>query len=111
MADFIPDKAYFRIGEVARLVDVKPSVLRFWEREFQDRIRPQRNQGNHRLYQRRDVEMFMKIKQLRYGERLEVRGAKRRLHKGDAGEAGLAVTLRLELGALLRIVDEDETDE
>lgn len=106
--DRIPDKAFFRIGEVARLVGVKPFVLRFWEREFADRIRPSRNRGNQRLYQRRDVKVFMEIKHLRYGERLQVKGAKRRLHRGDGGESGLAVALRFELESLLRMIDEDE---
>lgn len=93
------------------MVGVKPSVLRYWEHEFSDRIHPTRNRGNQRLYQRRDVKVFLQIKHLRYGERLQVTGAKRRLHRGDDGEAGLAAALRFEVETLLRIIDADERDE
>jgi DNA-binding transcriptional MerR regulator len=81
----LPDKLYFKIGEVAKLVGVKPYVLRYWESEF-SMIRPGKTQSKHRLYRRRDVETLLEIKQLLHAERYTIEGAKRRL-KGTARPA------------------------
>jgi DNA-binding transcriptional MerR regulator len=75
----LPDKEYFKIGEVARIVGVKPYVLRYWETEFKRDIRPDRTRSNQRMYRRKDVETFLEIKRLRYEENLEVTGARRKL--------------------------------
>jgi DNA-binding transcriptional MerR regulator len=61
----IPDKLYFRIGEVARLVGIKPYVLRFWETEFPS-LGPKKSGTGHRLYRRKDVVQALEIKQLLY---------------------------------------------
>jgi DNA-binding transcriptional MerR regulator len=74
----LPDKLYFKIGEVARIVGVKPYVLRYWESEF-SMIRPGKTQSKHRLYRRRDVETLLEIKHLLHAERYTIEGAKRRL--------------------------------
>jgi DNA-binding transcriptional MerR regulator len=74
----LPDKLYFKIGEVAKLVGVKPYVLRYWESEF-TMIRPGKTQSKHRLYRRRDVETLIEIKRLLHAERYTIEGAKRRL--------------------------------
>ena len=74
----IPDKLYFKIGEVAKIVGVKPYVLRYWETEFAI-IRPGKTRSNHRLYRRRDVETLLEIKRLLHNERYTIEGAKRRL--------------------------------
>lgn len=74
----IPNKLYFRIGEVADLLSVKPYVLRYWETEFQD-IKPAKSKSGQRLYKRRDVELLVHIKGLLYGERFTINGARRRL--------------------------------
>ena len=58
----IPDKFYFKIGEVSRILNVKPYVLRFWETEF--RLSPAKNQSQHRVYRRQDVETLLEIKRL-----------------------------------------------
>ena len=58
----IPNKLYFRIGEVSDLVGVRPYVLRYWESEFQD-IKPTKSKSGQRLYKRRDVEQLMRIRQ------------------------------------------------
>ena len=55
----IPDKLYFKIGEVAQLAGVKPHVLRYWESEFQT-ISPAKSQGRQRLYRRQDVELVLR---------------------------------------------------
>ena len=74
----LPDKLYFKIGEVARIVGVKPYVLRYWETEF-PMIRPGKTRSQHRLYRRRDVEALLEIKRLLHNERYTIEGAKRRL--------------------------------
>jgi len=74
----LPDKLYFKIGEVAKIVGVKPYVLRYWETEFSV-IRPGKTRSRHRLYRRRDVEALLEIKRLLHNERYTIEGAKRRL--------------------------------
>ena len=71
----IPDKLYFRIGEVARLCDVPTYVLRFWEGEF-PQLKPNKGGTGQRLYRRRDVEMALRIKSLLYDEGYTIPGAR-----------------------------------
>lgn len=74
----IPDKLYFKIGEVAGIIGVKPYVLRYWETEFSD-ISPIKSRTNQRLYKRRDVELIVHIKELLYQERFTIDGARKKL--------------------------------
>ena len=74
----IPDKLYFRIGEVARLCSVAPYVLRFWETEF-TQLKPNKSGTGQRLYRRRDVEMALRIKRLLYDEGYTIPGARQAL--------------------------------
>ena len=74
----LPDRLYFKIGEVAKIVGVKPYVLRYWETEF-SMIRPGKTRSRHRLYRRRDVETLLEIKRLLHTERYTIEGAKRHL--------------------------------
>ena len=76
----IPDKPYFKIGEAARLVAVKPYVLRYWETEFSS-LRPQKTKSQQRLYRRKDIELLLKIRQLLYAERFTIEGARARLRE------------------------------
>ena len=76
----IPDKPYFKIGEVARLCAVKPYVLRYWETEFRS-LRLQKTRSQQRLYRRRDVELLLKIRHLLYEERFTIEGARARLRE------------------------------
>jgi len=71
----IPDKLYFRIGEVARLCDLPAYVLRFWESEF-PQLKPHKGGTGQRLYRRRDVEMALRIKSLLYSEGYTIPGAR-----------------------------------
>src|ERR1051325_8589809 len=88
-AQDIPDKLYFRIGEVARLAGIKPYVLRFWETEF-PAIGPKKSGTGHRLYRRKDVELVLEIKRLLYEKRFPIEGARRFLeHKSKIREAPL----------------------
>ncbi len=74
----IPEKIYFRIGEVARLASVPPYVLRYWETEFPE-IGPKKSGTNHRQYRRKDVEMILEIKRLLYDKRYTIEGARKHL--------------------------------
>src|ERR1035438_1876174 len=74
-ASEIPDKLYFRIGEVARLCEVPAYVLRFWEGEF-PQLKPNKGGTGQRLYRRRDVEMALRIKTLLYDEGYTIPGAR-----------------------------------
>ena len=76
----IPDKSYFRIGEVSRILNVKPHVLRFWETEFRV-VRPQKTRSQQRVYRRRDVEVLREIRRLLYEERYTIEGARKRLRE------------------------------
>ena len=75
-------KLYFRIGEVAKIVGVKPYVLRYWETEFPI-LKPGKTPSRHRLYRRRDVETLLDIKRLLYEEGFTIAGAKKRLKDGQ----------------------------
>jgi DNA-binding transcriptional MerR regulator len=72
----IPDKLYFRIGEVARLAGIKPYVLRFWETEF-PALDPKKSGTGHRLYRRKNVQMVLEIKRLLYEKRYTIEGARK----------------------------------
>ena len=74
----IPEKIYFKIGEVCDLVGVQPHVLRYWETEF-PMLSPQKNRSGQRSYRRRDVEMALRIKELLYDEMFTIAGAKKKL--------------------------------
>ena len=79
----IPQKIFFRIGEVARLLEVKTSVLRFWETEFPS-IHPTKAPSGHRVYRRKEVEKLFLIKQLLYVERFSIEGARKKLSERGA---------------------------
>lgn len=74
----IPEKIYFKIGEVCELVGVQAHVLRYWETEF-PMLSPQKNRSGQRSYRRRDVEISLRIKQLLYEEMFTIAGAKKKL--------------------------------
>jgi DNA-binding transcriptional MerR regulator len=81
----LPNKLYFRIGEVAKIVGVKPYVLRYWETEFSI-LKPGKTPSRHRLYRRHDVEMLLEIKMLLYEEGFTIAGAKKKLKETENGE-------------------------
>ena len=85
----IPDKLYFRIGDVARLAGIKPYVLRFWETEF-PALGPKKSGTGHRLYRRKDVEMVLEIKRLLYEQRFTIEGARKFLETRAKTEASSA---------------------
>jgi DNA-binding transcriptional MerR regulator len=76
----IPDRMYFRIGDVAEIAGVQPYVLRFWEKEFSF-LNPVKNNSGQRIYRRSDVESVLLIKRLLYQERYSIEGAKKRINE------------------------------
>ena len=74
----IPPKLYFTIGEVGGLCSLKPHVLRYWEQEF-TQLRPTKRRGNRRYYQREDVELVRKIRELLYFQGYTIEGARQQL--------------------------------
>ncbi|HVN04092.1 MAG TPA: MerR family transcriptional regulator [Bryobacteraceae bacterium] len=113
----IPDKLYFRIGEVAALLAVEPYVLRYWETEFPS-LSPKKSGTGHRLYRRKDVELLLKIKHLLYDKRYTIEGARQSLHseskasksrsqnghQGDLFSPDPLARIRLELSDILKIL-------
>jgi DNA-binding transcriptional MerR regulator len=75
----IPDKLYFKIGEVSELLGVEPYVLRYWETEFPV-LSPKKSGTGHRLNRRKDVELLLRIKHLLYEKRFTIEGARQSLH-------------------------------
>jgi len=76
----IPNKLYFRIGDVAKLTGIKAYVLRYWETEF-PMLAPKKSGANQRLYRRKDVQMVLEIKRLLYEERFTIEGARSHLQQ------------------------------
>jgi DNA-binding transcriptional MerR regulator len=74
----LPNKLFFKIGEVAEIVGVRAHVLRYWETEFAA-LRPMKTRGSHRVYRRRDVELAMLVRRMLQDDGLTIAGAKRRL--------------------------------
>ena len=93
----LPDKLFFRIGEVAELVGVEPHVLRYWETEF--KLRPQRSAAGQRLYRRQEVAKLLKVRQLLHQEGYTISGARKALVEA-AGEASPRPQLGVEMDAL-----------
>lgn len=89
----IPDKSYFRIGEVSRLLGVQTYVIRYWESEFKT-VRPIRTRSDQRLYRRRDVEELLAIRKLLYEEKFTINGARKQLHRMRGEEAVTGRNLR-----------------
>ncbi len=104
----IPDnKRFFRIGEVSRIIGVRPYVLRYWETEF-PAIRPKRADSRQRIYQREDIETIREIKKLLYEEKLTVEGARRRLKASKKTQSvlpdNLLKQIKEELKQILKIL-------
>jgi DNA-binding transcriptional MerR regulator len=91
----IPEKLFFKIGEVCELAGVQAHVLRYWESEF-PMLAPQKNRAGQRVYRKRDVEMALRIKELLYEDQYTIAGAKKRLTNDLRG------------GGKLKVVGEEE---
>lgn len=89
----IPNKLFFKIGEVCEITDTQPYVLRYWESEF-PALAPAKNSSGQRIYRRRDIETVLRIKQLLYDEGFTIAGAKKRLEIELAGRAETPAQVR-----------------
>lgn len=85
MAQRLPEKIYFKIGEVSEIVGVEPYVLRYWETEFEV-LKPSKAPSRHRLYKKRDVELLLEIKRLLYSEGFTIEGARKKLRETKKDE-------------------------
>jgi len=117
MFGHIPDKLYFKIGEVAELTGVKTHVLRYWETEFST-FKPTKSRTNQRLYRRKDVEFILRIKDLLYNQGFTIAGAKKKLREpaanaapqlslplSDTAKSGIIAEIRRDLMRLRRSLD------
>ena len=73
----IPDKLFYKIGEVSRIADIEPYVLRYWETEFPF-LKPRKNKSGQRVYVKKDLELILEIKRLLYQERYTIEGVRKR---------------------------------
>ncbi|MGV8058696.1 MAG: MerR family transcriptional regulator [Smithellaceae bacterium] len=87
METVIPEKAYFRIGEVSKILNVESYVIRYWETEFRS-VKPVRTKSAQRLYRKKDVQELLTIRNLLYLQRFTIDGAKKQLAKmrGEGGQ-------------------------
>ena len=100
------DKRY-RIGDVARYLELKPHVLRYWETEFSSFILGEKTDGGQRLYTKKDIEFFSRVKQLLYKEGYSISGARKRLSSGDTSQDVQAQSVSKEL---LTVIKEELID-
>jgi DNA-binding transcriptional MerR regulator len=114
----LPNKVYFKIGEVSEIIGVEPYVLRYWESEF-SLLKPSKSPSKQRLYRKGDIELLLKIKRLLYDEMFTIAGAKKQLTRGDRKNASSQLDLQLssssddkllplierELNVLLQLLD------
>lgn len=91
----IPEKLYFKIGEVCEIVGVQAHVLRYWETEF-TQLSPQKNRSGQRSYRRRDVETALRIKELLYDDLFTIAGARKKLQAESRAEAPKLKVIRPE---------------
>lgn len=103
----IPDKLYFKIGEVANFADVAPHVIRYWESEF-EKIKPKRANSRQRLFRREDVELILNIKDLLHHQGFTISGAKKFLSAGKSIPVDVADNSLSHPSALPKKVDKNE---
>ncbi len=115
----LPDKLYFKIGEVSEIVGVESYVLRYWETEF-SALKPSKSPTQQRMYRKRDVEILLRIKKLLYDDMYTIAGAKKQLTRDgeknstpqmslslpDHSDVGLLKKFEKELLELAKFVDE-----
>ena len=112
MSELPDDERLYKIGEVCRMADVQPYVLRYWETEFPS-LAPNKSGGGQRLYTRREIDIILRIKQLLYSEGFTIAGAKKRLEmdgsEGVVPSKDMNKALRQvkeELTAILKMLDD-----
>jgi len=110
MKTTIPDKNYFRIGEVSKILDVEPHVLRYWETEF-SMLRPIRTESDQRMYRKKDVMTLLEIKRLLYEDKYTIAGARRKITEWKKKKISpplpddILAVIKKELSAIRKIVE------
>jgi DNA-binding transcriptional MerR regulator len=113
MSEPLPDKNFFRIGEVSKILQVKPYVVRYWESEFKT-VKPIRTSADQRLYRRQDVEELLTIKNLLYHEGFTIAGARNKLRElkcssrtegREEGDRSRLMTIKQGLKELREVLD------
>lgn len=89
--EFIPEKLFYKIGEVSRIVGVEPYILRYWESEFSF-LKPRKNKSGQRVYVRSDLDLILQIKRMLYEEKYTISGVKKRFLEGFIGRGRRAST-------------------
>jgi DNA-binding transcriptional MerR regulator len=79
----IPDKLFYKIGEVSKIAGVEPYVLRYWESEFPF-LKPRKSKSGQRIYVKKDLELILQIRDMLYNERFTIEGVRKRLGEGAA---------------------------
>jgi DNA-binding transcriptional MerR regulator len=102
----IPDKLFFKIGEVCKIVDIEPFVLRFWETEFPN-LAPEKSKSGQRVYKKKDIENILRIKELLYDRGYTIAGARKHLSRTRAPKedrAKVLLQIRKELRDILTLL-------
>lgn len=103
------EKLYYSISEVASITDLQPYVLRFWEKEFPT-LRPKKNKGGNRHYQKRDIEMINQIKQLLYKENYTIAGARKRIRQMESTPEKRKLILKAKSNTIIGEIKKELTD-
>ncbi len=97
-------KLFYRIGEVSRITGLEPHVLRYWESEF-PQIKPDKQKSGQRLYDQKDLDTILRVKQLLYKEGYTISGARKKLHsKGEQDLGAVIETAKKELREILELL-------
>lgn len=100
----IPDKMYFKIGEVSDITGLEAHVLRFWESEFKN-IKPRRTSTGQRMYRKNDIELLLYIKHLLHNEKFTIQGARKYLET-DAGQAKMPPSVKVDVAYIRSELEE-----
>ena len=105
----VDEKLYYSISEVARITDLQPYVLRFWEKEF-PMLRPKKNKGGNRYYQKRDIDMVNRIKHLLYEENFTIPGARKQLRGSESAPEKRRLVLKAKSQSVLGEIKKELED-
>ena len=103
------EKLYYSISEVARITDLQPYVLRFWEKEF-PMLRPRKNKGGNRHCQKRDIELINQIKQLLYEQNFTIAGARKQLRRMESSPEKKSLVLKAKSDTILGEIKKELQD-
>ncbi len=103
----IPDKVFYKIGEVSEITNIEPYVLRYWESEFPF-LRPRKNKAGQRIYARKELELIIQIRDLLYKERYTIEGVKRKFREESSRKNSVSIetvqNIKRKLKDILRVL-------